>query len=482
MKLVAIEDLVPGMKIARDIQSPVVDFALGKGSVLNDGNIAYMKENGYLGAYIDTPDTINITLEEPIGSVTFNKAVTALAQMDVDALLASAKAIVNDVTNLNRLSIDLLDIRSFDDYTLRHSVNVTVMAVAVAKRMGFEPDDLVNMAVAGICHDLGKFKISPDIINKPGKLTDEEFEEIKNHPKYSFDMLYGKVEISSTVRQAILCHHENENGSGYPLGKKGKDIPLMAKILHAVDVYDALISRRPYKLPHTPVEAFEYLTGGRQILFDHDVVNAMRNVIPTYPVATDVYLSTGEIAVVVAQTDDPLRPVVRVMGDEIDTDLSSVEYMDFLIESSGFVASEHGEVQNLNEHRLKPGAKSKSIMIVDESIVSLQATRSALENEEYDIIPIQSGFAALKYIKEKGAPNLLIIDVDMETMDGITAVANIREMGYRGLPVIFLTANTRESVVRKCIKLKPKDFIAKPALPVYLQERVAVALDASLER
>ncbi len=482
MKFTAIEDLLPGMKLGRDIQSPVVSFSLKKGVFLTDDDIAHLKEKGYLGAYIFEPWTEDITVDAPISQRTFNEAVKAVGDVDVDRLLGSAAAIVKDVSSMKSPYIDLMDLRCYEDYTLRHSVNVAVFAVLVAKYMGFSDEDLLNTAIAGICHDLGKLKISPDIINKPGRLTDEEFEEIKKHPKYSFDALYGKTEVSATIRQAILCHHENENGSGYPLGKKGKEIPVMAKILHAVDVYDALISKRPYKQPHTPAEAFEYLTGGRWILFDHEVVNAMRNVIPTYPVATDVYLSTGEIAVVKAQTEDPLRPVVRILGSGTDINLSDVRYMDILIESTGFAATEHKGVQELNENRLKEPLEPRKIMLVDESVVALQATKSALSKGNYKLITLQSGFAAIKYIKEKGAPNLIIIDVDMETMDGMTAVTKIREMGFKGIPVIFLTANTRESIVKKCIALGAKDFIVKPALPVYLQERVAVALDASLER
>ena len=311
MRFIATSMLEPGMLLGRDIVSPSKSFMLKKGVELTADYISYLSEKGYLGAYIAEPGTLDIEVEGPITLETLSEGIKAVEKADIGGLMSSAKKIVHDITSLNRLSIDLIDLRSFDDYTYRHSINVAIYAVAVAKYMGMSDEDLVHMAEAGICHDLGKQRIPIEIINKPDRLTDEEFAEIKRHPRYSYEMIADKYEIPSIVRQAVLCHHENENGSGYPLGKTGDELSLFAKILHAVDVYDALISRRVYKDPYTPVEAFEYIIGGKGILFNEEVVDAMRMVIPTYPIATDVHLSTGEQAVVVGHTNNPLRPIVR---------------------------------------------------------------------------------------------------------------------------------------------------------------------------
>ncbi len=483
MRFVATPGLEPGMILGRDIVSPAQSFMLKKGVTLTEDYIAYLTAKGYLGAYITDKENLDIEPEEPIQFDTLVTSVKAVEEGDIGTLMSTARQIVKDISKLQNLSIDLLDLRSYDEYTYRHSVNVAVYAVAIAKYMKLSETELEQVALAGVCHDLGKKKIPVEIINKPGKLSDEEFLEIKNHPTYAYDMLQSNSEIPAVVRQAVLCHHENENGSGYPMGKDGSEVSVITKILHAADAYDALISRRPYKEPYTPVEAFDYLIGGEGILFNADVVEAMRMVIPAYPIATDVRLSTGEKAVVVAHTKDPLRPVVRIIGSNYNMDLSKEAYSNVLIVYSGLTDTPSlGKVEELNEKRQRVKNKKTEIMIVDDSIVSLQSTSNALADPDYHIVTLQSGLAAMNYIKEKGVPDLIIMDIEMPTLDGISTVSAIREMGYADLPIVFLTSNTSKDTVLKCFSVNAKDYIVKPARPVYLKERVAIALDASLER
>ena len=483
MRFMVTGALKSGMVLGRDIVSPLHSVILKQGAVLTNENITYLAQKGYLGAYVDNDDTKGIVPEEHISQATLADSVKAVDTVDMKALMASARQIVIDISNMRQLSIDLLDLRSFDEYTYRHSVNVAVYATAVAKYMGMSQDELIQMAQAGICHDLGKTKISADIINKPGRLSDAEFKEIKNHPRYSYDILFANKDISSVVRQAVLCHHENVNGSGYPMGKDGSELSTMAKILHAVDIYDALISKRPYKDPYTPAEAFEYMIGGRGILFDVEVVDAMKEVIPAYPIATDVRLSTGEDAVVVGHTKEPMRPVVRILGKNVDIDLTRNEFKHILITPMSVLqAGRSGKVEKLNEDRSSVKERKTKIMLVDDSIISLRQTGAALENDEYELIVLQSGMAAINYIKAKGAVDLVIMDIEMPKMNGIATVSAFREMGYTDMPVIFLTSNAFKETVKRCIEVDAKDYIVKPVLPVYLRERVAIALDATLER
>jgi len=483
MRFTMTSALEPGMVLGRDIVSPLHSVVLKKGVILTDDHISYLAGKGYLGAYVDNEYTKGIAPEEHISQDTLFKGVKAVDEVDINALMAAARQIVLDISGMKQLSIDLLDLRSYDEYTYRHSVNVAVYGTAVAKFMGMKQDELIQMAQAGICHDLGKTKIPFNIINKPGRLSDEEYKEVKNHPRYSYDILFANKDISSVVRQAVLYHHENVNGSGYPSGKEGSELTTMAKILHAVDIYDALISRRPYKEPYTPAEAFEYMVGGRGILFDVEVVDAMKQVIPAYPIATDVRLSTGEDAVVIAHSRDHMRPVVRIIGRNQDIDLSDHQFKDISITPISVInAGRTGRVEKLNEDRSSVKAKKTKIMLVDDSIVSLRQTEGALENEGYELIVLQSGMAAMNYIKSKGAVDLVIMDIEMPRMNGIATVSAFREMGYHDMPVIFLTSNAFKETVKRCIEVNARDYIVKPVLPVYLRERVAIALDATLER
>ena len=482
MRFLLSESLEVGMILARDIVSPGNSFMLKKGVTLTEEYIGYLIEKGYLGAYVNDENSKDIEVEDPISQQTLLEGVKAVENTDIDGLMVSAHQIVADISKMEKVSIDILDLRSFDDYTYHHSVNVAVYAVAVGMYLGMSEEELVRMSLAGVCHDLGKQKIPLEIINKPGKLTDEEFAEIKNHPKYSYDILYGNPEIPPDVRQAVICHHENENGSGYPFGKEGNELTMMTKILHAVDVYDALISRRPYKIPYAPVEAFEYLLGGVDILFNRQVVEAMQKVIPAYPLGMEVYLSTGERALVVGHSSDPFRPVVRTIADRKYMDLSLGLYKNILILSGDGARNQSKAVEKLNEERQAVKDRTLDIMVVDDSPLSLQQTSTALGDDGYHLIVLQSGLAAINYIKTKGAPDLIIMDIEMPTLNGLSTVSSIRSMGYENLPIIFLTSKNDRETVMKCRAVNAKDYIIKPVRPAYLRARVAIALDASLER
>lgn len=483
MRFVPVEELKPGMKLGRRIINRVSTSMLEKGVELSDVNIERLKSNGYLGAYIADAFSDDIEIQETVQEKNVMDGIDAVANADVGSIIDVASELVSDISALDRISVDLLDLRSFDDYTYHHSVNVAVYAAAVATRMGLFEEQIQEITVAALCHDLGKARIPTEIINKKDRLTDEEFAEIKNHPRYGFDMLYDNPRISSVVRQAVICHHENENGSGYPLGKTGDEIPLYAKIIHAVDVYDALTSRRPYKEPYAPVDALEYLTGGIDILFDRNVVDIMLKVIPAYPPGMDIGLSNGEKAVVIAHTSDGRRPKIKIYDTAKEVDLSSdPDYRQVFITASGILMQENSEgVETLNEDRMKPKQKEINIVVVDDSAIALKQAQSIL-GDEYKVTLLESGMACLNYIKVKGEPDLLIMDIDMPVMNGVVTVEKLRESGYRHLNVIFLTAIANREVVLRCNKAGASDYILKPVNPIYLKERVKIALDNNLDR
>ncbi len=483
MRFVPVEELKPGMKLGRRIINRVSTSMLEKGVELSEVNIERLKSNGYLGAYIADAFSEDIEIQETVQEKNVMDGIDAVANADVGSIIDVASELVNDISALDRISVDLLDLRSFDDYTYHHSVNVAVYAAAVATRMGLPEEQIQEITVAALCHDLGKARIPTEIINKKDRLTDEEFAEIKNHPRYGFDMLYDNPRISSVVRQAVICHHENENGSGYPLGKTGDEIPLYAKIIHAVDVYDALTSRRPYKEPYAPVDALEYLTGGIDILFDRKVVDIMLKVIPAYPPGMDIGLSNGEKAVVIAHTSDGRRPKIKIYDTAKEVDLSSdPDYRQVFITASGILMQENSEgVETLNEDRMKPKQKEINIVVVDDSAIALKQAQSIL-GDEYKVTLLESGMACLNYIKVKGEPDLLIMDIDMPVMNGVVTVEKLRESGYRHLNVIFLTAIANREVVLRCNKAGASDYILKPVNPIYLKERVKIALDNNLDR
>ncbi|MCR5272052.1 MAG: response regulator [Lachnospiraceae bacterium] len=483
MRFVAVGSLKPGMKLGRKIIDRKRTSMLEKGITLTGMNIERLRSNGYIGAYIADRFSDDVEIVETVKEEHFASAVDAVADANVGSIIDVASELVNDISSLEKISVDMLDLRSFDDYTYHHSVNVAVYAVAVGTRMGLEEEEIQELAVAALCHDLGKSKIDAKIINKKDRLNDDEFEEIKRHPKYGYDMLYNNPIISPIIRQAVICHHENENGTGYPFGKMGDEIPLLAKIIHAVDVYDALTSRRPYKDPYAPVDALEYMVGGMDILYDRRVVEAMQTVIPAYPPGMDVGLSNGEKAVVIAHTSQALRPRIKIYdtGEEIDLS-TNLKYRSVFITASGILMQEAAEgVETLNEDRGNAKEEIKNVIVVDDSSISLEQTKTILE-DKYNVVTLESGIACMNYIKAKGKPDLLIMDIDMPIMDGMTTVDKLKAHCKNDLNVIFLTAIANKETVMHCKRAGATDYILKPVNPIYLKERVKIALDKNLDR
>ena len=316
MRFVPSEALQPGMVVARDIWGPTPAAILKKGIELTPKSIRFLNEKGYLGVYISDHLSEDVDIEEIVDQQLVRDGLMAVEQKNIGQIMNVAMELVANIFESEKVSVDLFDLRSYDDYTYHHSVNVGVYCAAVGRKMGLPQEEVVLLSLAAICHDLGKRDIDEAIIKKSGKLTDAEFEEVKKHPQYSSEILRSDPSIPLSVIQGVLMHHENENGSGYPYGKKGDEIPMFAKIIHVLDVYDALTSKRPYKNPFAPSDAFEYIQNNRGQLFDRDVVEAMIEVVPAYPPGIDVTLSNGEKALVMAHTFNALRPKVKILESE----------------------------------------------------------------------------------------------------------------------------------------------------------------------
>ncbi len=482
MRFVETPKLQPGMILGRDIVNSNRSFMLRKGIKLSNNYIVNLERRGYLGAYIWDPDNDEALLEDVISDQTRDMCIEAVESMDIERVLSAAEQMVEEISGRENISLDMVDLRCYDDYTYHHSVSVAVYSVAVGRAMGIKDEQLVRLCQAGLCHDLGKQKIPIEVLNKPGKLSTEELEEVRNHPQYAYDMLKDNLEISAEVRQAVLSHHENENGTGYPRGLEGKQLSLLSKIIHAVDVYDALISKRPYKEPYSPADAMEYLMGGKNLLFDSHVVDAMFGVIPSYPSATEVVLNTGEHGLVIRQTKDPARPIVKIFTSKKYIDLSLPENTGIVIIASGVkTPSISREVAMLNDKRGNVKSERHKVMLVDDSYLTLQQIAKALERDNYEIIALQSGLAAINYINTKGIPDVIVMDIEMPGVDGINTSEKIRNMGYIDLPIIFLTSKDDRETVMRCIMVHAKDYIVKPLRPAYLRGRIARALNEGID-
>lgn len=227
-----------------------------------------------------------------------------------DASKSIASELLKAIDDNDALAIDISTLKVSDEYTFKHSVDVATMAMVVAKKMGFSQEEVYDVGVAGLLHDLGKSKVPPEILNKPGKLTDEEFEIMKQHSVNSYNILKDNKGIKDSIKLAVLQHHEKINGQGYPMGLKADQISRFAKVLTVVDIYDALVTERPYKEAFTQRDAVEMLMAMTYEL-DMDSLKGFLGSVILYPVNCIVQLSNGEAARVVENyTEYILRPKV----------------------------------------------------------------------------------------------------------------------------------------------------------------------------
>lgn len=471
MRYVSLVDAEPGMNLAYDLYDSYGRTLISTDARLTGGYLTKLDKLGFDGVYIQDALSEGIELEPVITPELRAEGLASVRTQDVDKCQNVAKEMVEQILSKGTFSLDLNDLRTFDEYTYAHSVNVAVYACVIGYGLKLEEDDLVTLAMASLLHDFGKMSISPDILNKPGRLSPEEYSIMKSHAERSYEMIKKRVEISAQVKQAVLYHHENEDGSGYPHGVEGSELSLYTKILHVADVYDALTSKRPYKPPYSPYEASEYLMGACDIMFDKEVVEAFLRYVPLFPKGTQVKLSDGREAIIYDNTGDRnLRPLLRLMNGDM-LDLRAADNLNVTILTASEETAPVIELSEKERNRMIKTDKKYHLVIVDDMKTNLEKMNEDLKHL-YDITLLKSGAQALLYLKKNPYPDLILMDIVMPEMDGIEAARQIKELTHNQVPILFVTALRDKETVIKCREVNAAGYVARPYKRVFLKSEI----------
>lgn len=232
--------------------------------------------------------------------------------VDASAALPLVDEIASSVMRNPGALISVARLKHKDDYTYLHSVAVCALMVALARELGLDEERTRQAGYGGLMHDLGKAMMPLDVLNKPGRLTDDEFVTMKRHPEAGHRLLVEGGAVGEEVLDIALHHHEKFDGSGYPHGLAGEDISLLARMGAVCDVYDAITSNRPYKAAWDPGESVQRMAGWKGH-FDTAVLKAFIKSVGIYPIGALVKLESERLGVVVGRGEASLlKPRLKV--------------------------------------------------------------------------------------------------------------------------------------------------------------------------
>ena len=340
--------LKPGMTLACDILNPLCEgVCFDKGDTLSDLDIRNIDAMGLAGVYIKSQFTSEVVIDDCMGMIATAQSLSYLRYIyknnsNTSWFLAESEILVADIigkiSKSGAILTNLYNLSGYDSYTYGHSLRVAIISILIGIRLKLDTVSLWELGIAALLHDVGKTNVALNIINKNDKLTNSEFDVIKQHQEVRSEYIKEFYDFNNRICDGVRYHHEHFDGNGYPCKLKGNDIPFYARIICVADVYDALTTRRPYREAWFPAQALRQMHD-EAFMFDPDILSVLSEVTVKYPEGSVVILSTGEFAVVIDfKLSSKDRPTVRTLSAEHSKviDLSDRQNSDIDIVNNGY--------------------------------------------------------------------------------------------------------------------------------------------------
>ncbi|HEX2922923.1 MAG TPA: HD-GYP domain-containing protein [Chloroflexota bacterium] len=363
MQKLYVQQLRPGMVVARAIYNDRGDVLLARGVALSSRYISALESLGFYAIYVtngigddlEPPEVLTEQLRAATykhvrelfdvvqnvtslrGKAGCREAMTGLSTAtypQMAQLYRDVEKIVDEVITAETLS-GIVSLKSHDSYTFEHSVEVTVAGVMLGKRLYLPLQELHQLALGCLCHDIGKTAIPTEILSKPGRLTEEEFSVVKQHPQVGYEAVQQFLGSSDIIaRHVVWQHHERQDGNGYPRGLKGNNrfdgaletrvgkslILPSAEIAAVADVYSALASDRPYRRALTSPQIISTLREMSGTHLNRELIRRFLSILPSYPIGSEIEVISGKLkghkgVVTEVNPIEVNRPKIRIMFD-----------------------------------------------------------------------------------------------------------------------------------------------------------------------
>jgi HD-GYP domain-containing protein (c-di-GMP phosphodiesterase class II) len=327
---VSIFECRPGVQIAEDIYNDYGVLIAVENMILDENTIKRIENLGItrVKVYENNDDMITVSgtelfraqYEENVEKIKgILHDISIGKDIGPDRVNQATDSIIFRI-NENRDIVNCVnDMRDSEEYLYAHSVNVSLLSMLIGKWLKYDYKRLKSLVTSAFLHDIGKVKIAQEILNKPGRLTENEYDEVKKHASYGFKIVEHMPGMNEDILKGILMHHEREDGSGYPFGLKGQQIHPFAKIIAVADMYDAMTSNKAYRRMICPFDVVESIERDYFGILDHRVVSVFLHNIASYYIGNFVKLSNGDIGeIIYINQNNVSKPIIKSNNEFID--------------------------------------------------------------------------------------------------------------------------------------------------------------------